>query len=115
MGYKRKKIEPRGPRDAIPGFENIRHWIKWHRRRLKIRQDELAKKCGVTLQFLCYIENGKMQAGLGSLYLMAKTFGVSMESFMLPVPEEIIKENQNWRRPNSTRTPGYAKFIRHEE
>ncbi len=115
MAYKRKPIEPRGPRNTISGLENSRHWIKWHRRRLKIRQDHLAKKCGITVQFLCYIENGKKQIGLGALYMMSKTFGVSMESFMLPIPEEAIAGNKKWHRPSAESTKGYAKFKRYEE
>jgi putative transcriptional regulator len=53
--------------------------IRLNRRRLKLTQEELASKVGVTPKYIQYIEASKRKPALKLLYKIAKVLGVKVK------------------------------------
>lgn len=60
----------------------IAHKVREHRERVKMTQDALAKKMGLSRASMVNIEQGRQHLSLENLYLLCKFFGVKSWEFL---------------------------------
>src|SRR2546422_665447 len=63
--------------------------IKNRRLEMKLTQDELAQKVGISKGFLSDLENGKRGVGAGTLLDIGRVLGISLDYLMKGEPNEI--------------------------
>lgn len=66
-------------KDNLIDYEALGRRVKSARRRAGIRQADLAKKLGISYQYMSMIETGKRKLSLGMLVSLANELGVSTE------------------------------------
>ena len=66
-------------KDNLIDYEGLGRRVKSARRRAGIRQADLAKKLGISYQYMSMIETGKRKLSLGMLVSLANELGVSTE------------------------------------
>lgn len=60
----------------------IAHKVREHRERVKMTQQSLADKIGLSRASMVNIEQGKQHLTIGNLYLLCKFFGVPSHTFL---------------------------------
>ena len=66
-------------KDNLIDYEGLGRRVKSARRRAGIRQADLAKKLGISYQYMSMIETGKRKLSLGMLVSLANELGVTTE------------------------------------
>ena len=66
-------------KDNLIDYEGLGRRVKSARRRTGIRQADLAKKLGISYQYMSMIETGKRKLSLGMLVSLANELGVTTE------------------------------------
>lgn len=66
-------------KDNLIDYEALGRRVKSARRRAGIRQADLAKKLGISYQYMSMIETGKRKLSLGMLVSLANELGVTTE------------------------------------
>ncbi|HEY4149710.1 MAG TPA: helix-turn-helix transcriptional regulator [Chitinophagaceae bacterium] len=80
-----------------PSIDNIANFIRYHRRRLHLTQDELAVRSGVGLRFIRELEAGKQTLRLDKVNQVLQLFGytVSPGSERILDPYDILLHHTN--------------------
>lgn len=63
-------------------FERIRERIRLRRLELKMTQDTLAEKCGLSKEHICNIETGKSKPSVQTLYDIAEALGFTVNELI---------------------------------
>ena len=66
-------------KDNLIDYESLGRRVKSARRKAGIRQADLAKKLGISYQYMSMIETGKRKLSLGMLVSLANELGVTTE------------------------------------
>lgn len=66
-------------KDNLIDYESLGRRVKLARRRAGIRQADLAKRLGISYQYMSMIETGKRKLSLGMLVSLANELGVTTE------------------------------------
>ena len=63
-------------------MQTIADAVRRHRREANLTQDELARKCGLSRNYICQIETGRKSPTLGTLGEIATAVGVTLETVL---------------------------------
>ena len=66
-------------KDNLIDYEGLGRRVKSARRKAGVRQADLAKKLGISYQYMSMIETGKRKLSLGMLVSLANELGVTTE------------------------------------
>lgn len=74
-------------------------------------QDELAKKCGITMNFIGHIERGTRKMSLDTFASLCRELGIDADALLWGITKPSETATQIWGQPDKEDNDSYLMYI----
>ena len=89
--------------------------LRWRRRELKLTQEQLGEKLGLTFQQVQKYEKGLNRIGASRLYAISRILGTSIQYFFEDLPSDIAEGGDPASKPVSSEESQMTRFVNSPE